>query len=295
MSVNGKHVFTDTGGGSVVLSLAAAQRLGVELRNVDDPSVLAELGSDARRGLLPVNRSRPWLALPDREEVFVIPDFRLMAGWPVDSDGVLGQSWFHGRVWTWDYPTKSLWLRRAGWTPADKAAHSLAVTFKNLPDGTRELDMPRTRVVVDGAELSVLLDTGATTVLKEHAIQLLGDGRPAVRATSMVGHRRFEEWRRSNPGWRVVEDAQVTTNAPMILVPLLEVGGFEVRDVWFTERPDRNFDSFMSSMTDAPVEAAVGGNVLRGFVLTIDYPNARAWLEAPRGGDPAETQQKDRK
>ena len=34
-------------------------------------------------------------------------------------------------------------------------------------------------------------------------------------------------------------------------------------------------------MTDAPVEAAVGGYVLRMFALTIDYPNAKAWLEVP--------------
>ena len=140
--------------------------------------------------------------------------------------------------------------------------------------------MPRTSARIDGADLSVLLDTGATTVLTEHALQRINDGQPAVRATSMVGHRRFEEWRRSNPGWTVIDDAQVTTHDRMILVPLLEFGGLGVRDVWFTERPDRNFDEFMSSMTDAPVEAAIGGNALRGFALTIDYPNARAWLEA---------------
>ena len=225
LNIGGGHIFTDTGGGSIVLSLAAAQRLGIELSDIDDTSVLEELGPSARRGLLPAIPSTPWLAVPaGREEVFAIPVFRLMEGWPVDSDGVFGQSWFQRRVWTWDYPAKSLWLRPPSWRPINKAAHLLPLTFKNLSNGARELNMPRTQVTIDGTELSVLLDTGATTVLTEQAMRSLGDGKPAMRATSMVGHRRFEEWRRSNPGWRVVEDAQVTTHARMILVPLLELG-----------------------------------------------------------------------
>jgi hypothetical protein len=38
-------------------------------------------------------------------------------------DGLLGQQWFAGRVWTFDYPGRQLLLRAAGDVPRHDAAH----------------------------------------------------------------------------------------------------------------------------------------------------------------------------
>ena len=67
----------------------------------------------------------------------------------------------------------------------------------------------------------------------------------------------------------------------MIEVPVVEIGDLPVGPVWFTHRPDRAFHDYMSSMMDAPVEGALGGNALGELVMTIDYPGARAAFTRP--------------
>jgi hypothetical protein len=59
--------------------------------------------------------------------------------------------------------------------------------------------------------------------------------------------------------------------------------------VWFTERPDANFHKFMAQWMDKAPEGAVGGNVFRHFVMTIDYPRATAYFRCVRGCKPAAT------
>ncbi len=67
-----------------------------------------------------------------------------------------------------------------------------------------------------------------------------------------------------------------------IQVPMVEIAGWSVGPVWFTERADSNFESFMSEYTDSAVHGAVGANVLDAFVMTLDYRKAKAWLACPR-------------
>ena len=55
---------------------------------------------------------------------------------------------------------------------------------------------------------------------------------------------------------------------------------------WFTWRPDANFREYMSGMMDAQVEGAIGGNALRHFVMTVDYPGAAAYFRCIEGCGP---------
>lgn len=67
----------------------------------------------------------------------------------------------------------------------------------------------------------------------------------------------------------------------MIEVPTVSVAGHSIGPVWFTRRADKNFHEFMSQWMDRKVDGAIGGNALRYFRITIDYPNAVALFERP--------------
>jgi len=192
-------------------------------------------------------------------------------------DGLLGQAWFAGRVWTWDYPGRRLLLDGAGWHPQTDA-QCVTLGFKTDAHGERENDFPRIVIKVDGRALPMLLDSGAMTVLTPAAMRTLRDGLPAERATSMIVASLFDAWHKAHPDWRIIEDAQAGTHCAMIEVPQVEIAGKTVGPVWFTERPDKNFHQFMSGMMSGQVEGSIGGNALGHFVMTIDYPHAMAYF-----------------
>lgn len=264
--------YTDSGGGLFVTD-AAVKRLGLETEaqkgEGDQPAMdvvhLPAFSSDAA---IP-----PPLANDGR--IGVMPA-AMAAKNGLTEDGMLGEAWFGGRVWTWDYPAARLVLEGSDWKP-DKAA-------TRVPIGLRkgETNFPRIAIGVDGETFDVLLDTGAMTTLKPDALAKLGDKGPALRATSMIVDSRFSAWRKKHPDWRVIEDAQDRTNAAMIEVPKVEIGGANVGPVWFTWRPDKNFHEYMSGMMDGKVEGAIGGNALSHFVMTIDYPGAAAYFRCTR-------------
>jgi len=264
--------YTDSGGGLFVTE-AAVKRLGL-------PTVELPAGSDAP----PDVRGVHWPALRDAAipppasggVIAIMPADPKAPAW-VDWDGMLGQNWFGGHVWTWDYPAKRLLLESEGWKPAAGATR-VALGFKAGADGARETNFPRITVRIDGTPIDLLLDTGAMTRLTPAAMKVLGDEQPAVRATSMIVDVRFKAWRTDHPDWRVIEDAQDGTHAAMIEVPSVEIAGHAIGPVWFTWRPDRNFHEFMSGMMDAKVEGALGGNALRHFAMTVGYPGSAAWF-----------------
>jgi hypothetical protein len=272
------HLFTDSGGGSLILSKEAAARLGLKLNPVTDPESLAELGHGTAAARATPFMKRRWPGLPAQAELLVVPDFQSLLAWPSRDDGMLGQSWFGGHSWTWDYPGRRLTLRPPHWRPA-AAATPLAVSFKTGADGRRVSNFPRMTIRVDGEELPMLFDTGATTFLTDPALQAIADGQPALRATSMIAQVVFERWRSKHPDWKVIEDGQAGTHSRMIEVPSVEIAGHATGPVWFTERPDKNFHEYMSSMMSGMVEGAIGGNAFHSLIITIDYPDALAWVQ----------------
>ncbi|MEO8812394.1 MAG: hypothetical protein ABI376_05720 [Caulobacteraceae bacterium] len=272
------HLFTDTGGGSLLLSQDAAAKLDLSLKPLTDPDMVAELGSGVRSAEATPFVRRTWRAFPAHVAFVVLPEVIPMTGWPPIGDGILGRQWFAGHTWTWDYAHRQLILRPAHWRPPALAT-PLEVAFKTDADGKRAVDFARVTVRIDGEDLPVLFDTGATTILTPQALRSLSDGRPALRSTSMMAHGVIEGWRRRHPDWRVIEDAQVGTHALMILVPSVEIAGRRTGPVWITERSDKTFHEFISSMMSDRVEGAIGGNVLHGLAITLDYPDAKAWVE----------------
>jgi hypothetical protein len=272
------ELYTDTGGGGFILSERAADRLHLKVGKADNAALSAELGAQARIAAPPQLTGR-LPKLPAR--AIVLPRAAQIPAWPEQGDGFVGASWFAGGIWTWDYPGHRLVHERSDWRPpAD--ARTVALSFKVDPDGTRPTNFARVQITIDGRALPMLLDTGAETFLTEDAVQRLGGG-PQLRATSMIAASVFDQWRSAHPDWRFIDNAQVATNAAMIEVPSVEIAGFRTGPVWFTRRSDKNFHEFMSSMMDARVEGALGGNALRNFVMTIDYPKALLSLQCRAG------------
>lgn len=204
-----------------------------------------------------------------------------------EADGMLGQAWFKGRVWTFDYPGRRLWLRAPGDLPQHDPAHAVSLEFPTNGGGQRETDFPRIQIHVDGETIDLLFDTGATVHLSKTALSALHDGRPAVRGTSFITRSIFERWRERHPDWRVIDHAdELAAGEPLIEVPTIEVAGFSIGPVWFTRRADANFHKWMSQWMDKQVEGALGGSALRYFRVTVDYPNAVAVFElADRADD----------
>ena len=266
--------FTDSGGGRYITPEAAA-RLGLSLTPITD----AGEGGPTHLAVYPaLAADSPTVPLP--EGPLPVLGGGPLPGWTSDYDAMLGGAWFADRIWTFDYPRGRLTAEPTTWAPPDDVV-VLPLGFQ-AEDGARTTHFPRIEVRIDGEPISLLLDTGATTALTPAALAALGDAGPSMRATSMISDTVFERWRAAHPDWRVIEAAQIGTGSAMIEVPSIEIGGIPTGPVWFTHRSDNAFRSYMSSMMDAPVEGALGGNAFRDLVMTIDYPGARAAFSRAR-------------
>jgi hypothetical protein len=199
-------------------------------------------------------------------------------------DGLLGQQWFAGRVWTFDYPGRRLLWRAPGDLPRHDAAHEVKLGFRTSSSGKRQTNFARLPVKVDGETVDFLFDTGATNVLPDEVLKTIGDGGPAERATSFLARSQFEKWHKKHPEWHALENVKTLTGNAMIEVPEVVIGGQAVGPVWFTVQPDRAFHNYMASMMDKPTEGALGGSAFRQLVITVDWPNAVAVFERPKEG-----------
>lgn len=266
--------FTDTGGG-LMLSREAAERIGMGLATIEGDEGPIEAG------LLP---SFAWDAYIPKLDVFdgriPVVDAAEVKKIDPDIDGMLGQAWFKERVWTLDYGAGKMDWRAPGDIPEHKPENRAYLGFIKDAEGKRGANFPRIEVKIDGQPVDLLFDTGATVALTPKALAAMGDDRGPRRATSFISATTFEAWRTKHPEWRVIEEADASAGGePMIEVPEVTVGGFTVGPVFFTRRADNNFHEFVSKWTDKKVDGALGGNALRFFRITLDYPRGFAIFE----------------
>jgi len=280
------RLYTDTGGGTNLLCREAAQRLRLPLESVPpDAQTEAELGKNLARTRLP--RFAPGKDIPvnaDGDANFLVYDCKNGGYF---GEGMLSQHWFAGRTWTWDYPAQRFSLEDPTWKAAP-SARTVPLGFRAAGDGSPAFHMPRIRVRVDGKDIDLLLDTGATGAPTKEALAAQPIPAPVngARAASFITKSTLEGWHAAHPDWPIVEkgDAIFAPNfiARAIRVPAVDVAGWPVGPVWFVERPDSAFRQMMSSMTDRPVEGALGGNALTHFRMTLDYARATAYFECLR-------------
>jgi len=274
MTQDGEPVllYTDTGGG-LFFSSAAAERLGLSVSPIEAD------GENIDTILLPPFSWDAWIPPP---EVLGgrLPIRADAAKGAFGADGMLGQGWFAGRVWTFDYGEGQLLLRAPGDLPKHESIRGVPLFFPKNAAGERGANYPRITVKIDGEMIDLLFDTGATASLSSAALATLGDGKPAARATSFIIKATFDKWVERHPDWRVMEGADTSAGGEaMIEVPAIEVAGFSVGPVWFTRRADKNFHEFMSQFMDKQIDGALGGSGLKYFRVHVDYPRALAVFE----------------
>lgn len=236
----------DTGGGKVVLRRDVARLL--RLKTVDGP-----VTEDGQRFLplepFTVTFGSTTVRVESRDALMLDAD-GFMPGVPVDM--LFPMRLLRDHAVTFDYPGKSFTI--------DAQEFSGAV-----PLATSNAGYARIPVRIANEEFQMLLDTGASCTMLSRAV--------------------IDRLRAAHPRWRSVPGAYgdanmlgtaLETNAESLLVPRMLVAGTELRDVMVVSRPEGTFEKWMSQLTDAPVVGSLGGNALRNFALTIDYPNARA-------------------
>jgi len=268
--------YTDSGGGWNMLPAEVAERIdlqpGPTVQGDDGSQETVEFPVFATDAAIPPPVADRWL------------DNRLavVAG-RESTDGFLGNRWFAARIWEFDYMARTLALLEPGNIP--QGMDRVPMTMR----GDDNMYWPRIVVEVDGESIPMLLDTGATATLSAGGAEAYGLSAGTEVATSFITRGHFERWLGRHPDWPVVADGDRLGNGvlPMIRVPEVRIAGHSVGPVWFAVRPDRNFTEFMSSMTDAPVEGAIGGSALRYFRVVLDYPGQAAYFTPSGGVSPA--------
>jgi hypothetical protein len=251
-------------------------------------AVPAEGGANKKMRLAELPAFKPGAAIPPpkgtKEGRLLVADVKPgeVPEFMKQYDGLLGQQWFAGRVWTFDYPGRRLLWRAPGDLPPHDPVHEVKLGFRTDATGQRETNFARLPAKVDGETIDFLFDTGATNVLPEKVLQAIGDGGPAERATSFLTRSQFEKWHKKHPEWRALEGVKTLTGNALIEVPEVVIGGHAVGPVWFTVQSDRAFHEYMASMMDKPTEGALGGSAFYRLVITVDWPNAVAVFERPK-------------
>ncbi|MFC4762389.1 hypothetical protein [Dyella koreensis] len=269
-------LLVDTGGGGVGglywITPEAAKRLNLKTHTCHAHGASMPMASapafKAGRGLPATDDPCPGIMLVEHSQGAM--------------DGMLGSNYLGGRIWTFDYPTQRLVLNATPWHPVP-GSHATPLGFQKNAAGKATRAFPRIVIKVDGQPLDMLLDTGATAHPTEAGRQAAGT--PTVDGTGVASYittSQLERWHKAHPDWRVVDqgdDLFPKHPVRLIEVPALEIAGWSVGPVWFTERQDSSFHGMMAELMDKPPEGAIGGNVLQHFVMTLDYPNATAYFQ----------------
>ena len=274
-------LFTDSAGGLFLYADTAEQ---LKLSIVTLPQ--KENGQAVRIVGLPNFKSGAMIPPPlgslFEMRLFVFPRRAASDHGEIDrGDGMLGQQWFAGRVWTFDYPKQVLLWRAAGDLPPHDKSHEVKLGFKTNGVGKRAANFARIPIEIDGETIDFVLDTGATNILSEEVLKQINDGGPAERAASFLARSVFEKWHKKHPEWRALENIKTLTGNAMIEVPSITIAGFKVGPVWFTVQPDAAFHSYMAQWMDKPTEGAIGGSALHYLRMSVDWPNAIAVFEQP--------------
>ncbi|HLJ91685.1 MAG TPA: hypothetical protein VKU02_00695 [Gemmataceae bacterium] len=227
------------------------------------------------RACLPRFRPDAWIPEPTGGERWIA----LSDG---EGDGMLGQRWFAGGVWTFDYPAKKLVLCQTPFVPtSEMRRQSVSLGFRH-EWGVRTSNHPRFDMSISGEKVHALLDTGATVWLSAEALRTAADDQPAERATSFVSAELFHHWHQAHPEWRVMEKGCQWSWEAILEVPEVEAAGLKAGPVWFTRRTNDIY-AWISTFMDRPIPASIGGNFLGHFRVTVDYPNASAYFEKSEG------------
>jgi hypothetical protein len=194
----------------------------------------------------------------------------------IPHDVFLGQFFFIGHSWTFNYPKGKLYIN----TPLSSKAKLKNIQplgFKKDTAGNKLFGHPSMKVEIDGQIIDVLFDTGASILLNENTQAALQIGSKSI-AGSFIAKSIFDKWRLQHPNWRYIKNGEIN-GADLIQVPFVKVGNTTVGPVWFAKRPDEAWSKGMIQSMDKVVKGAVGGSLFQYFIVTIDYNSEQASFE----------------
>ena len=276
------RLFSDSGGGTIMISQSAATRLGLQITTTTVPAdggkseqffITSFPAFDSAATIPPMLPAADTRYALFRGKVFVMPDATFTGQNGVD--GLLGSQWFGGRAWTFDYASGSLAYGES--SAKLPPPHSIKLGFQLGDSGERSESFASVVATVDDVAYPFLFDTGATIRLSQEAAEAMGVPGVSECGTSFIVSTLFDAWRTAHPDWKVIKGADLNGGgASAIQVPQVTIAGWSVGPVWFTRREDHNFHEMMSSYTDVRIEGALGGSLFRYFTIVADYPRATA-------------------
>lgn len=272
--------YTDTGGGFTALYPNTLKRLGLNKK------IKTDLNSKSyilAKEVFKDKRFHPFLSENSKdltnESFFAVPSQEFIHEYSVNESevqGFFGQYFFINHCWTFDYINRTVKIHQAcnidiGSLNAQK------VGFKKDSNNIKLFGHPSINIKIEGEEIPMLFDTGATIELTESAQNILK--RKKEIGGSFIAKSIYEKWKKKHPNWKVIKggnelvDGGKSYYLDLIEVPLVVLGSFEVGPVWFAVRPDAAWSKGMIRSMDRVVKGALGGSALKYVSVTIDYPN----------------------
>ena len=266
------HLNTDTGGGPPILLRPAVNRLNMPV------DTLSRGGRSRQTVPFPQFKTEASIPAPHGPNRLLVLPNRGPAKF-LDADGQLGNSWFAGKVWTFDYGAERLLLHDSAENLSFNPEHTVPITFRTDSTGRHLHHHARIEATIADSTYSFLFDTGATFVLTKKGQDALGG--PQKQGGNFLIASVFDRLRNEHPNWRIVENATGfrNRNRPLIQVPNVTIAGHTVGPVWFERQPDRAFQKGRKLSLDRDVEGALGGSLFQYFRITVDYPGERAHFQ----------------
>lgn len=274
------YFHTDTGGGGNVLE----KNKNTELI-IDENLIQLSEGYDEIYKTIPIPRWQKGSNFPlvqyTKDNNFLLLE---KGNWASSGeDGQLGNTWFAGKIWKFDYINEILSVlttKEENQYKLKEHSNTINLTFKTDSYGERVNNFPRMFITVDQQKLPVLLDTGATTFIADKEINTANSSVSFV-AASFITESIFRQWQKKHPNWHTKFEEYQRMRFEMIKVPSIDIAGFKTGPVWFTMRPDENFHQWLSPMMSGHVEGAIGGSAFQYFSMVINYPKAEASFSQP--------------
>lgn len=246
------HAWVDTGGGAILLSAGLARKLGLEATGKpvrEQGHALAPVRAPALRiGGEPIK----WV----KGVAFIALDEATMLS-SSDAQMQIPARELRDHVVTFNYPARTF-------SVAEQAQPDAGTPMKTY---IGDSGMPVVWLSIADRTEGFLLDTGGQF--------------------TMVSGAKLHDWGSRHPAWKQAAGAYGPANMllphedrlEMLRVGEMKWGPFIIRDVGAVSRPAGVYEKWMSQMLGQAVIGSIGGNVLRDFCVTIDYPAGKVHLQ----------------
>lgn len=183
-------------------------------------------------------------------------------------DIFLGQNFFMGKSWTFDYIHQQVWVNTSISNRDEGKPGVQKIGFKKNGNHASIFGHPSMVIEINGEMIDVLFDTGASIILSESGKKQMNTAALTIGG-SFIAASIFNKWRKEHPQWKYFKEAD--KNGDVIEVPIVKIGDIEVGPVLFSKRPDEDWSKGMIRTMDKIVKGAIGGSAFKYLKVTVDY------------------------